>query len=331
MTASPPSGRERHGGLVLLMAVAFAIGILALVAGLLVAVSTRLDTGDRVPATLASVGTWAWVPLLVAALLLPLAAGLAWGRARPLLGVLTAVAVVGLVVQVVWLAPRFTPDEVGGSGPTVLTANLKYGAGDAGTVVRLVRERQVDLVALEEVTPASLARLRAAGLERLLPHAAGRPSEDADGTMVFSRYALTGATAVPVSLGGVSVSVAAPEPFRFLAVHVSDPLFHPGPWYADLGLLQRTVRASTGPVVVAGDFNTTLDHAPLRRVLERTGLRDGAEQAGSGLRPTWPSDRLVPILTIDHVLTGRGVAVAGTDRVRVPGSDHFGLLARLAA
>ena len=61
---------------------------------------------------------------------------------------------------------------------------------------------------------------------------------------------------------------------------------------------------------LAGDFNATLDHAELRRVLDR-GYRDAAEQAGVALRPTWPTGkRILPTLvTIDHVLADRRVQV----------------------
>ena len=89
--------------------------------------------------------------------------------------------------------------------------------------------------------------------------------------------------------------------------------------------------AGTGPPrVLAGDFNATLDHAELRRLLGR-GYRDAAEQAGVALRPTWPADRsLLPALvTIDHVLADHRVRVIAVRTVAVPGSDHRGVLADL--
>ena len=84
------------------------------------------------------------------------------------------------------------------------------------------------------------------------------------------------------------------------------------------------------PRVLAGDFNATLDHGELRRLLDR-GYRDAAEQAGTALRPTWPADRsLIPALvTIDHVLADRRIRVASARTVAIPGSDHRGVLAVL--
>jgi endonuclease/exonuclease/phosphatase (EEP) superfamily protein YafD len=82
--------------------------------------------------------------------------------------------------------------------------------------------------------------------------------------------------------------------------------------------------------LLAGDFNATLDHAELRRVLDR-GYRDAAERAGVGLRPTWPAGKtLLPtLITIDHVLADRRVRVISARSVAIPGSDHRGVLAEL--
>src|SRR3954451_20396616 len=82
--------------------------------------------------------------------------------------------------------------------------------------------------------------------------------------------------------------------------------------------------------ILAGDFNATLDHAELRRLLGR-GYRDAAEQAGSGLHMTWPAGKSLPpaVLAIDHVLADRRVRVASARTVAIPGSDHRGVLAEL--
>ena len=82
--------------------------------------------------------------------------------------------------------------------------------------------------------------------------------------------------------------------------------------------------------LLAGDFNATLDHADLRDLLDR-GYRDAAEQAGVGLRPTWPAgkDLLPALVTIDHVLADRRVRVISARSVAIPGSDHRGVLTEL--
>jgi endonuclease/exonuclease/phosphatase family metal-dependent hydrolase len=83
--------------------------------------------------------------------------------------------------------------------------------------------------------------------------------------------------------------------------------------------------------VLAGDFNATLDHSGLRRLI-RTGYRDAAATVGAGLAGTWgPYDGdPIPPVTIDHVLVDRRVRVRSVSVHRVPGSDHRAVLAELA-
>jgi endonuclease/exonuclease/phosphatase family metal-dependent hydrolase len=81
--------------------------------------------------------------------------------------------------------------------------------------------------------------------------------------------------------------------------------------------------------VLAGDFNATLDHSPLRGLLGR-GYDDAAEITGDGLRPTWPAaDAWRPPVTIDHVLVSGGIGVQRYETFTVSGSDHRALLAHV--
>jgi endonuclease/exonuclease/phosphatase family metal-dependent hydrolase len=89
-------------------------------------------------------------------------------------------------------------------------------------------------------------------------------------------------------------------------------------------------------LVVAGDFNATLDHAPMRR-LAGLGLSDAARQANAGWQPTWPAGddtgRTLPfglsVVAIDHVLVSKHFSAISTTTHEVPGTDHLGLLVRL--
>ena len=113
------------------------------------------------------------------------------------------------------------------------------------------------------------------------------------------------------------------------------PLVEPEEWLRDHRTLARLAARAEGsgvPTVMAGDFNATLDHAPLRKVLG-TGLRDAAEQAGSGWQPTWPTkwrkDWLRPVLSLDHVLASSGLRAVRTRAVDVPRTDHRALVVEL--
>ena len=91
-----------------------------------------------------------------------------------------------------------------------------------------------------------------------------------------------------------------------------------------------------GPVLVAGDFNATLDHAPVRS-LEDLGLRDSAEQLDAGLALTWPANGSLsrfgisapPFAALDHVMTADGLVAVDHVLTGAAGSDHLGVIATL--
>ena len=88
-------------------------------------------------------------------------------------------------------------------------------------------------------------------------------------------------------------------------------------------------RPSAG-LIVAGDFNATRDHAPLRNL---GGCISAGEQAGIGGLATWPSSTGTTLLgaTIDHVLVDRTVWEGKKGRVvTIPGTDHRAVVVQLS-
>jgi endonuclease/exonuclease/phosphatase (EEP) superfamily protein YafD len=95
----------------------------------------------------------------------------------------------------------------------------------------------------------------------------------------------------------------------------------------------RALPAADGQArVLAGDFNATLDHGGLRRLLA-TGYRDAADVTGEGLLATWPYHgrraRTVPPVTLDHVLADRGIALRRFRTFALPRTDHRAIFAQL--
>jgi endonuclease/exonuclease/phosphatase family metal-dependent hydrolase len=114
------------------------------------------------------------------------------------------------------------------------------------------------------------------------------------------------------------------------AVHIVAPVgrIEPSEWHAELAALPAAGVGRPTRILV-GDFNATLDHQPLRAVLD-TGYRDAADQAGKGLRATWPTDTpIAPVTAIDHVLVDTGCAVRSFDVLPLPGSDHRAVVAEI--
>jgi endonuclease/exonuclease/phosphatase (EEP) superfamily protein YafD len=245
------------------------------------------------------------------------------------------VTAISLAFQVPVLLPDPTTDP--SVAVVVMTLNLHDGAADPQRVVDLVRAHEVDLLSLQEVTPEAARALTADGLGALLPYVAARPASGAQGTAVWSKWPLTPQDVPDTLLFRQIAAVVTPPGVRtllFTAVHPASA-GHPlaevdtARWAREQKALAAWLVPLPDPVVAAGDFNTTLDQAPMRDLLAH-GYADAAEQSGVFWRPTWPYDRIgPPLVAIDHVLS-RGGPVADHLAVEtVPGTDHGALIVRL--
>jgi endonuclease/exonuclease/phosphatase (EEP) superfamily protein YafD len=255
--------------------------------------------------------------------------GLLLGLGQPAIGggALALTVLLGVLV-----APRAIPSRqptLAGPRLRVLASNLYLGRGDVKTIVELVREHQVDVLNLVELTPETAEELGRAGLFELLPHRVFQPVEAGRGSGIAARYpvqplelpgpALLEQPSARIEVHGSVVEV--------VAVHPVPPTGDPSTWQAEMGGLPGP--RSDGPIrILAGDFNATLDHGTFRRLL-RTGCHDAGAQRGAGLRGTWPSAPFPPPVTIDHVLVDRRAAVVGYRVFDVPNSDHKAVLAEL--
>lgn len=242
-----------------------------------------------------------------------------------------AVAVAATLIFAAIVLPR----AIGGGQPhaygprlRILTANLRFGqAGDQG-LVDLVRRTGADVLSVQEFTPAAADRLDAAGIEQVFPYRVIDPRSGPEGSGLYSRYPLSRLPdRGPTTFAMVSATLDVPDapPVRLTAAHPPAPL---GPdaarWRHDLSEIPTaTPHGQVG--IVAGDFNASLDHLPLRRLIG-TGFRDAADSAGQGLVPTF---RPWPPITIDHVLADRRCAVEQVKTFYQPGSDHRALFTEL--
>ncbi|WP_327089615.1 endonuclease/exonuclease/phosphatase family protein [Nonomuraea sp. NBC_01738] len=215
----------------------------------------------------------------------------------------------------------------------VLTVNLLFGRADARAVVDLVRRFQPDVLSTQELTPGAVEAMDEAGLKELMPHRVLEDEWSAGGSGLYSRHPLKPLWDVVPPLGhkmpGAIISLPGGRPIEVIDVHPYPPL---GPQVINWNAAMDAFPSAGGETirVLAGDFNASLDHAALRRLLGR-GYKDAADQVGAGLIPTWPANkRIPPIITIDHVLVDERVAVKRVSVHTVPGTDHRAVFAELA-
>lgn len=254
---------------------------------------------------------------------------------------IAAVSAVILAAASVVVVPLYVPgasglaEASGGTQIRILQANVMLGQADPDALVDLVRDRRVDVLTVQEITPDAVDAFRVAGLDAALPFSTVAPYPGGAGAAIYSRFPLSEGRELPgFLLAGVAadVDVGAPLPLRVFAVHPIPPYPTPTPvWASELDLLAREMSAaaqSPGPLVVGGDFNSTHAHKRFRDLLTG-GYVDAADAVGAGVIPTYPTDKwFPPVVGIDHIVV-RDVGVRTLDPVDITGSDHRGIVATL--
>ena len=239
---------------------------------------------------------------------------------------------------------------------TVLAWNTLGGAPGADAIADLALAEQADVVTLPETTEATgiavAEAMRAGGQPMWVHTLAFDLVSDARSTTVLispelGSYEVTnsaaagppGNTSVLPSVVATPVTGTGPT---IVAVHAVAPIrYQMDGWRADLDWLaeQCTFTADApGNMIMAGDFNATVDHMAGRAgdgspdaVLGDCG--DAATASGAGAVGTWPT--AVPALLgspIDHVLATPNWRVGGVRVIKSlddSGSDHRPVVATL--
>jgi endonuclease/exonuclease/phosphatase (EEP) superfamily protein YafD len=246
-----------------------------------------------------------------------------------------------LAVQVTWVLPTrgagAAKARPGAVTVRVMTINVYEGSADLAEIQRLVKQDDVDLLAVQEAF-SSTVELLSAELKSTLPYVLPSDPVDPAGTVIWSRWPLS---SLGPSLGvGQEISrsllrVPGAVPVTVTGVHTISPgRGRIDRWNRDLESLTQASQETTGAQLMLGDFNATRDHRPFRRLLE-TGLVDGAETVRTAPwhGVTWPANkrRLPALVRLDHVLvTPQSIGIKDLRVVTVAGTDHRAVRADLA-
>ena len=230
---------------------------------------------------------------------------------------------------------RMTPDAV----------EARYGIGPQQyrDLAALVGESSDNLPGIAGVGPKTAAKwiITYGGLEGVVAHADEIKGKAGDGLRagladvlpyemlgiegyryrgsgIYARHSLSDGLAIGPSYASqptARLDLPSGHSVHLVCVHPHPPA---PPWYWPAAPRWRQELAALPgpnptPVVLAGDFNATLDHAQFRRLL-RMGHADAARQVGRGLVATWaPAASGRPaLLAFDHVLVDPRCAVLAT-------------------
>jgi len=307
------------------MAGAWVAGLL--LAGVSVVVGCRVADSDGftpVPQLLAFL-PWLLAPTGLGLLLAVLArwrVGMVWG-----------VVVLGLVAW--FIEPYGKTSEPGGTPLAelrVMASNVEFGRG-TDSLISAVRRHKPDILFVEECEYGCSRALEDAfgGSGGAYPYREAVEGAGSDGSVIMSRFPLTGADGVHGTMGmpGAVADVNGHD-VRLQLAHPMPPLpGQLGVWRRELGALRDYAARSESPTLIAGDFNASQDHAAFRHILD-TGLRDSSRLAGSPRSPSWPA-RTAPTLgaQIDHVLVSEDFSANEATFVHITDTDHRALVVDL--
>lgn len=221
----------------------------------------------------------------------------------------------------------------------VMTLNCRYGRADAVTIVNAVKERNVDVLALQECNDALIGRLNKAGLGSIMPYMQQGEAKDTDNggfNVLFTRQEPVGrqldAAHIPAAdVPAMTLELAGRE-VTFASAHPKSPMRGCPDWSAGIigiGVLaQEAIAEDHDVAVVLGDLNSQIEH-PSFRALLASGFRDVSLTLASGRNATFPSWLPWPRIELDHVLFTPGAVPADAEAFAVPGTDHLALTATL--
>lgn len=294
----------------------------------------------RLPATLAAASYGApffFAPLLV---LLPLAF-LSSSRPAIVSTLLVLALFLGLFLPL--FLPRLgPPPPVAGKPLRVMTYNLGGSRAAPGALVAAIEGQDVDLVALQEVTPATGQALQEA-LGTRFPFSILEPGQ-AD-TGLLSRHPIVASERFrPAGFGRAALLARLDVDgaiMHVIVVHPRPPGLCPLPAGVCYQELERQVddiarRAAVlpGPVLVLGDFNMSEQTRAYDKMAGT--LRDAFREAGWGFGFTFPVGRSQgrlpvpgPLVRIDYIFHSNEL-YAGRAAVGCrAGSDHCFVVAQL--
>ncbi|HEY0518377.1 MAG TPA: endonuclease/exonuclease/phosphatase family protein, partial [Ilumatobacteraceae bacterium] len=132
-----------------------------------------------------------------------------------------------------------------------------------------------------------------------------------------------------IDVGGIATLVTGLNPMATV-----DPGGHET-WKEQIEALKELVPTMSGPLVIAGDLNTTRYRPEFEELLD-LGLHDAIDALGKGLNPSFKlgADGVLAtvgaVARLDHALVNDGVFPLAVDNLEPCGSDHLPFKLRAA-
>ena len=246
----------------------------------------------------------------------------------------------GICAYHVWLVlPRLVKGRVprwAKRAPTldIVVANVFIDNETPDDAARQLVTAAADVVLVVESTPSFMATFDDLGGKEAYPYRVNDPDDHSDYAVTLasnrqlgprSRMTTTGPLRLAIAdidVQGTSTLVVGLNPMATV-----DPGGHEA-WKEQIDALKVLVPTLRGPLIIAGDLNTTRYRPEFRELLEM-GLSDAIDSLGKGLNPSFKfgTDGVLAavgaVARLDHALVNDSVHAIAVDNLEPCGSDHL--------
>ncbi|MDU8913619.1 endonuclease/exonuclease/phosphatase family protein [Aestuariicoccus sp. MJ-SS9] len=221
------------------------------------------------------------------------------------------------------VAPRLETEDPVVADLRLYQQNLLFNRQSDADWLRAVRDSGADMLTLQEVSRRNRALLQA--LQSDYPTQLFCPFAGVGGVAVATRFPAVPGTEICAEGDGLAaLQVQTGQGAVWLvSVHLNWPW--PFGQADQIDRLLPLIEQLDGPVILAGDFNAVGWSHSVARVARASGTQRAGPQGA-----TFDLPHIAMPVTIDHVLADPGFAVS-TQVMPKLGSDHHGVLARIAA
>lgn len=207
----------------------------------------------------------------------------------------------------------------------VLTSNRRYS-----DVISLVKAEQPDIAVFVEVSTSWAKELSV--LSEMFPYYSQQQESEKFGSAIYSKLPFENASVKAFSKQRKSLLADV----KFQGKIISLILVHPTVPIKQQSFIDRNKQLAAigeyaaqvkNPLIVVGDFNTTMWSPFYKNMVKTAKLRNA--RSGFGILPTWPTFMPLAYIPIDHFLVSKEIGVLKIRTGRNVGSDHLPLITDL--
>jgi endonuclease/exonuclease/phosphatase (EEP) superfamily protein YafD len=211
---------------------------------------------------------------------------------------------------------------------TVLNLNTWRARGDVGRIEQYLATAPADVVVLSEFDARRSTLI--SSLREVYPHHVECTSEPPCTLALLSRVPLEASGSARIAEGEPSFVWARINPGQrgsttIIGTQLNRPSGNPWRHEVQMRELAQFVRHIDGPLVLAGNLNTS----PWSRSFRALRVATGLSPAGM-LMPSWPAWPIaLPQVALDHIFVSSDLTVSASGTGPAVGSDHLPVWAQL--